>query len=309
MTVQFNQLLMCSSFRWSVLVPARSKAPACTTFAIFFLAATLLVATANGSSTISRSSLSPVPNFEASWAASTTHGTTVAVEYHSTDNNDNSTSGIVILLRSRPTFSPDKKQVKTAGSIMVDGLTIKPMSRVASPRSSDRWCRLGNNILCCMTGLASDVDHLYSVLEYHVDTNRIIYEGSSIMSTAKIVEILAEYLQEESQSTNGRPFGVQCLLLGTSSTSTMRMYTLEPSGGIRYWGGATAIGNSAQKIRGELSKALRSSPPCSAKEALQTARNATETAFSTAPVAKYEALLVWKQGDSIFMGQIETLNE
>eukprot|EP00970_Alexandrium_tamarense_P007661 scaffold1453_cov232-Alexandrium_tamarense.AAC.9 len=58
-------------------------------------------------------------------------------------------------------------------------------------------------------------------------------------------------------SDGARPLGVQLLVIGTSSlsSSSLEMYTVDPSGGWRSWiGSGTAVGRGAERIRATLLK-------------------------------------------------------
>jgi len=135
----------------------------------------------------------------------------------------------------------------------------------------------GGGAHCCllaMTGLASDADHLTRIVQHHADVHRIVYDdaggvggGSShFFGPGHAVKHLQEALYQATKwNDGGRPFGVQALVVGTSapSSSSSRppasswvVATVDPSGGYRHWGVATAIGRNARQIRKQLAECL-----------------------------------------------------
>lgn len=165
-----------------------------------------------------------------------------------------------------------------------------------------------------MTGLASDVDYLSRTLQKQSNAHRTIYESNHQQKTLKVVMNLAEILQDAVQWKEGRPFGVQALVVGldrTAPTSTVRLnlFSLDPSGGFRHWGSATAIGRGAQQVRKHLYESLVVSSknkkeeqvPTNGKKALEEALKACITAMREAShnidSDQYQALFVWTEKD------------
>jgi 20S proteasome alpha/beta subunit len=148
-----------------------------------------------------------------------------------------------------------------------------------------------------MTGFASDVDHLVSTVQSSADRHRLVYEGSDhVPSPLRLVHELAEALYDNAQGTQaGRPFGVQCLIVGQVPDWRPRfgIFTLDPSGGYRHWGVATAIGRGADRVRRNVYEQLQAKSgsrsgssssgdvPRTADEALRLALNATMVAFAS----------------------------
>lgn len=262
---------------------------------------------------------SPRSNWGPSWAASAAQGTVVAVScsWKSHDDNNNS-QGIIILMRYAVSRrSPTKARqsehevVNKDDKLLVDGLQVTPFrsEAISISDSSKRWTLLGPNTLSCMTGLVSDVDHLTLLLQKNVDTHRLIYEGTHDYSPLQVAQLLAGHLQEAAKWDGGRPFGVQALLVGRQR-SDWTLLTLDPSGGYRSWGRATAIGRTAFSVRKHLHQQLRDREEVSPESALHMAINATrealrETTSSPLDANDYEALLIWNTDTGLCVGKIE----
>jgi 20S proteasome alpha/beta subunit len=269
-----------------------------------------------GSSNSIASTTSPINNWDPSWAASSAQGTVVAVSYPIQDklSPDNDGHGVVLLMRS-PTARkdapsstkgpPNNKDCSTSTSaVHVDGLRVFPHSTnvMTAADSSRRWMPIGSTAICCMTGLASDVDYLSRTLQKQANTHRTIYESSHAMATLKVVKNLAGMLQGAVQFKEGRPFGVQALVVGLDRTR-LNLFSLDPSGGFRHWGSATAIGRGAQQVRKHLHESLVASSnkteevPSNGKKALEEALKACLMAMREASQNidsdQYQALFVW----------------
>ena len=218
--------------------------------------------------------ISPVSNFDNSWTASSIQSTTCAV----CCTVGGKQSAAVVLMKGG-----DERLENCAGSsaddwIEVGGLRVRlhRPDRATTLEASPRWTQLGPSTLCCMTGLMSDVDHLSRVLQNEVDSHRVLFEGSRIMPTVELLQELTGQLRDAAQYENGRPFGVQALIVGCARASKekLSLFTLDPSGGYRHWGTATAIGKDASTVRKrlyELLSAREAETPCSAMAALDVA--------------------------------------
>jgi 20S proteasome alpha/beta subunit len=184
--------------------------------------------------------------------------------------------------------------------------------------------------LLCLTGLASDADHLAGSVLAGADRRQTLYEGSdhAVPSPLDVVLELSEALRDSARGhESGRPFGVQCLVVGlvpprrrakaAETSPAFAIYTLDPGGGYRHWGAATAIGRGAGRVRRNVHELLLSTSggassggglPRTAEDALRLALNATMAAFeadlpppssSSAPVdddASHYAALVLEAG-------------
>jgi 20S proteasome alpha/beta subunit len=245
---------------------------------------------------------SPIRNLEPSWAASSAQGTTIAVSYPiGSKDNEVGGVGVVLLMRSpvpaRSIEALSSEEEASSSWVELDGLRVvqHAVDTLTTADASRRWTPLGS-ALCCMTGLASDVDYLSRALQKQVDLHRTIYGGSHPLTTLKIVRKLATLLQEAAQYQGGRPYGVQALIVG-QDRSSLNIFTLDPSGGFRHWDCATAIGRSAQQAKKHLHESLSSNKvPQDGSKALEEAIRASIKAMREAsldPAAdRYEALLV-----------------
>ena len=161
--------------------------------------------------------------------------------------------------------------------LQISNLAVRPL--VAAQRNKAQfapsWLSIGPHSLCAMTGLASDVEHLFRILQKQVDAHWNVHDQPA--TTHSMTMDLADTFQQEIFS-GSRPFGVQCLLLGSDDHDPQRtfgVYTIDPSGNWQSWGGATAIGKYAASVREELAKRRKTTTtttttaPSSLKEALE----------------------------------------
>lgn len=313
------------------------------------------------------SQMSPIENFGPSWAASSAHGTSIAVpcslkiDDDDDQESDLKTTGAVILLLRYNKPSPvspwagihkAKTTTDAAGlSRTIDGLKIKgPVHYSADDSflsSSDRasftggggpkrWVFLGSTAVSSMTGLASDIDYLTSSMQMLVEDHRYIYDGAdaaktSLLPMGHLVDLLASVLQRETLYGGQRPLGVQVLLVGrdppkkygstagsttySSPPSTFKIFTLDPSGGYRHWGGGAAIGRNAALVRKQLYDHLRSEGGAAIAK---TGREILETCLRSSMEARreeatksgelsdhYEALLLWEEGDQFCVALVD----
>jgi 20S proteasome alpha/beta subunit len=291
-------------------------------FLIVFIAQSFEIV--QGSSNSIASTTSPIRNWDPSWAASCAQSTVVAVSYpmKAKSSQDKDGHGVVLLMRS-PTARKDAPSSTTTSppntdgstvttAVHVDGLRVFPHSTniMTAADSSRRWTPIGPSAICCMTGLASDVDYLSRTLQKQANVHRTIYESNHALQTLKVVKNLAELLQDAVQWKEGRPFGVQALVVGldrTPSTTRLNLFSLDPSGGFRHWGSATAIGRGAQQVRKRLYESLvvssknKEEAPSNGKKALEEALKACMTAMREAShnldSDQYQALFVWTEKD------------
>ena len=269
----------------------------------------VLVNQSAASTTSPEAAATPISNWGPSWTASSIQSTLVAVTCQLSDGNP----AAVVILKPGNT----KQSTGTASSLSQVG--GKPTSVDSIPvlqhglgqKHSDRWSLVGPTTFCCMTGLASDIDYLTRILLKHAETHRLIYEGSHRLPTAKVVHLLAENLQKEARYQGGRPFGIQTLLLGSTRANPLALWTLDPSGGMRHWGCATAVGKEATEVRKRLYEALREESTIDVNVALRSALcgilaggdDGSETTDSLDELP--EALLVWKKENCLRVATIE----
>ena len=304
-----------------------------------------------------RDQLSPIKSFGPSWAASAAHGTTVAVHCTLSLRNDldDKTDAIILVLRyTKPgpatpweTNRTPQTQTITDTELQrtIDGLKITgPVHHCADSfllstsgvtANPNRWVFLGTTALCSMTGLASDVDYLISILQSQVEDHRYIYDGASAartsaLPTSQILETLANILQKETLYDGQRPLGVQVLLVGRdekpigggtpsaahrkSPPATFKLFTFDPSGGYRHWGVGTAIGRNAAEVRKQLREQLSSTGTVNGKIGVTTleaclrscieARRG-EVAASGESVDQYDVLLLWEEDEQFCAASID----
>lgn len=250
----------------------------------------MLLVTVSASSPSTK--LSPIPDFAPSLAASSALGTTAAVACRFDD-----CPAVILLMRSTSTsVSVDDERTW----VHVDGIRVSHQDR-PMVRGSRRWTRVGSHAVVCLTGFGPDVDFLISALLQSVESHRIVYENTHRYTASSTALDLAGRLQEATKWNGGRPFGVQGLVVGDQQQSRelLSLLTIDPSGGYRSWGTASAIGKAAEQVRKALHAAVkdRHSPP-SASEALEIVLQACTTVMHevvgrSAEDDRYEAVIVW----------------
>ena len=189
--------------------------------------------------------------FEASLTASSSFGTNIAVTFG---------SHVVIL----------SIKVRTNHDV----LSIPPTTTTTTTTNTNVKELSPNQLYCCMTGLACDVQHLYKSW-----ANEIIIQQEYYYAKHKIDQWIRTKMSEPLQYacwTSGRPFGIQALFLSMKKNKERctRLYSTDPSGQVRAWnGGATAIGKNASIIRKHLYEILsnRETPVQSWEDACQIA--------------------------------------
>uniref|UniRef100_A0A7S4JFZ6 Uncharacterized protein n=1 Tax=Odontella aurita TaxID=265563 RepID=A0A7S4JFZ6_9STRA len=129
-------------------------------------------------------------------------------------------------------------------------------------------------IVCALTGFASDVRHLVRVAAREVSDREFIYGGAPPSVHYVVRDVLASRVRGAAFAASGRPFGVQALVVGNrfapgnriaveedsgpGSGNTLQLYTIDPAGGWRHWGGGgTAVGRKADIVRRKLHGALQ----------------------------------------------------
>jgi 20S proteasome alpha/beta subunit len=287
--------------------------------------------------------LSPIKSFGPSWAASAAHGTTVALHCSLQLNGESMdrTDAVLLVFRHRklspaspwstthsaPTIKENWQIIdglKITGPVYhsADSLSGTPSTLCANPR---RWIVLGSTAVCSMTGLASDVDYLTSIIQSQVEDHRYIYDGASaartsVLPTSQILEMLAENLRKETLYENQRPLGVQVLLVGRdpkpfgSSTATFKLFTFDPSGGFRHFGLGAAIGRSAAEVRMQLQEDLLSKSAAFKETGAKTLeaclRSFVKARLGEAMeggnlVDQYDALLLWEEQEQFCVASVD----
>jgi len=179
-----------------------------------------------------------------------------------------------------------------------------------------------------MTGLASDIDYVTSVVQKQVDDHRKIFDGASsaktyVQSTSDIVQILSDILQRETRYDGQRPLGIQVLLVGRDpkaytnqlhrTAHAFKIFTLDPSGGYRHWGGGAAIGRNAAFVRKQLQEQSSSMDAGRVKgiSALQLCLRSSMKARREESTKggelsdEYEALLLWEENENFCVASID----
>mmetsp|Transcript_16355 Transcript_16355/g.16352 ORF Transcript_16355/g.16352 Transcript_16355/m.16352 type:complete len:311 (+) Transcript_16355:88-1020(+) len=203
--------------------------------------------------------LCPIPRWQESWTASQAHGTAMAMTVQDC---------LVIFLRS-PSTNVYKSAYATtadAGIELKHGLRVERIERehqhTSSIQYAPSWFPIGSQSLCCMTGLALDVEHISRVLQRKVDSHYNIYQTS--MTTHVMTQKLALVLQNECFNKGSRPFGVQSMILGCDDIDpkdgSLCIYSIDPSGSWQNWGRATAIGKFGMEVRRTIANKLKNIP-------------------------------------------------
>jgi Proteasome subunit len=306
----------------------------------------------NNNNNRKHSFISPIRNFGPSWTASSVGGSTITIPFGLTDKlkqNNATTNAVVVIFRSTTSLSgnDDNNSItefnhtandtctstrRQVGGLRIDGPIYTTADTIPQQSSiSSRWTFLGSTMLCSMTGFAPDVDYLTRFLQGIIDTHRTTYESTSTsrtvsMSTIQLVESLSEELQDPGQWMGGRPYGVQVLIIGqentvgrrlssSSSSSTLGIFTLDPSGVYRQWRGGTAIGRNGKLIRDQIFDCITSphnmydcndNGPSALYLGLQAsilAQNENENSMEQNNM--YEAILVWQSNNEFCVAHID----
>lgn len=232
---------------------------------------------------------SPIRNLESSLAASSAHGTVIAVTCTIQHTDD-----AVLMLARTPTIRSklnhhhpakisttdiknDSKN-DTIGDENDDSMNVLKQASyskhlsVGAPTSSGMLHILHTEstapLAIGLTGLSSDVRHLVRSCANVVSQHDMIFDqqhecssaGNKCLSGYKVVEYLAGRMSNVARVAGARPFGVQALVVGRSGSTVSLMksnklsiYTVDPSGGWRKWGGGAAvIGNHSAAVRARL---------------------------------------------------------
>lgn len=216
--------------------------------------------TTTNASTTGTSSTSPVPHFSESLAASSAHGSIVAISCSDPEGSGSSGSNkSCILVIAHSPFREERHD----GNIPCDSTDeLDRIPHYGSITSNLHY--LHSDLLLGMTGFAPDVNHLLrffanTALQYeHVmSSDSLQLEPTTTIPVRKLViQGISKELRTAALSNNGRPYGVQALIVGRKPS--LEIYTVDSIGGWTHWGGgATAIGRNNQKIRVHLAAELQ----------------------------------------------------
>lgn len=208
------------------------------------------------SSSISKDALlTPIPRWQESWTASQAHGTAMAMAVKDC---------VVLFLRSPSTdvYKPILSRTQTTS---LEGLEVHRIDSKDQSSSltqyAPSWFPIGSHTVCAMTGLALDVEHVCRVLQKQVDDHWFIYQET--VTTHGMTQRLSTMLQNECLSKGGRPYGVQCLLVGCDDIEATHggtcIYSMDCTGNWQSWGRAAVIGKFATEAKKILAQKLQSS--------------------------------------------------
>lgn len=256
--------------------------------------------------------ISPIANFENSWIASSAQSTLVSLPVQISDEEQ----GVIILLRSKNSEALESiaecntvAQPEVVSSLR---LTDSVLLDEQTARERSPWTILSPTTLCAMTGLASDAEFLVRALQQSVEHHRSIYDEavasqSNFLSTFKLVQILCRLIQEPTAYQGARPYGVQALLIGSNpqSSSSLDIYTVDPSGSFHHWPRGTAIGRNALKVRNELADVLEEHKGDNAEKALELALLTCLGADGAASASNFAAVLVTRRRTGLSVAKVD----
>lgn len=238
---------------------------------------------------------------------------------------DQTHPAVLLLFRSQTLQEEALYEAVPSNPILLGDTRVHPIhtAQLTLSQSSKRWTLLGPGTLCCMTGLASDVDYLTRRLQQLVEHDAMVQDGAYVPTVHARVSSLATMMRAVTHWSTDRPYGVQALMLGrqpmastnsTTSTTdrleTLSLVTLDPSGGYRHWGVATAIGRAASLVRKRLYESLLRTSVTSVETALTVCLNATVLALEGGanPAVEppvYSGLLVWYRNGRLRLATID----
>lgn len=143
-----------------------------------------------------------------------------------------------------------------------NGLINHPFLSSSNNNNNARILHAPSGLVLAATGFTPDAEHLLHIAAGRVLSRASVYDamknGKSIDPHRLVREDLSSFMIDAAMASDGaRPLGVQLLVIGTSSlsSSSLEMYTVDPSGGWRSWiGSGTAVGRGAERIRATLLK-------------------------------------------------------
>jgi len=139
----------------------------------------------------------------------------------------------------------------------------------------DSHCAIG------VSGLISDGRRLCKYMRSETLNHRYVYNSS--MPLSRLVLDVADKCQGQTQTSQGRPFGVGLLVIGYDSKGP-HLYETDPAGNyFEYFGHAIGARNQAAKTY--LEKQYEGFPQCSADELIQHGVNALKETVRTRDLA------------------------
>jgi len=200
---------------------------------------------------------SPVKHFSESLTASSAHGCIVAI---TASGNDNGRPCVVIVSHSP---SAPKSECLDITDETNDSESVVLSSRQSDgPLSSSLYLLNNGQTIMGMTGFAPDVQHVFkcaaqATMQYCHLVDSHGNDSKSMPLKKLVVQKVSRQLQRACLTSNGRPFGVQAVLVGSGDRHPFRpqIYTVDTAGGWNHWrSGMTAIGRNAKSVRQSLFK-------------------------------------------------------
>ena len=225
---------------------------------------------------------SVIKHLESSLAASSAHGSVVAIRALDSDSNLGEDNNCIVVVSRCPTHvsqsnltlssilnSATKMNNTSSSNENETNVTGPVLSKVPGGfmNHNGMLYTIQGNAVMAATGLASDCKHLIRCAMMDVSRYEYIY-GSRTKSIpfvkAIIVDGLVNRISRAAFSAGGRPFGVQFLSVTNSRRNrenrpSLEIYTIDPSGALRQWDDkAVAIGRFSQIILQNLYKKMKS---------------------------------------------------
>mmetsp|Transcript_19428 Transcript_19428/g.40056 ORF Transcript_19428/g.40056 Transcript_19428/m.40056 type:complete len:476 (+) Transcript_19428:24-1451(+) len=153
-------------------------------------------------------------------------------------------------------------------SFLPNGPINFPIPTANSNSNNLRILNAPTGLLIAATGFAPDTQHILDVAAGRILSRLSVYDsnvsgsgrsGKSGDPHRLVKEDVSLILRDAAMLEGGRPLGVQLLVVGhsalslQSSSSSLEIYTIDPSGGWKNWCGiGTAIGKGTEKVRSSL---------------------------------------------------------
>jgi 20S proteasome alpha/beta subunit len=286
------------------------------------LAVAIICALAGLKTATASSPSSVFENLGPSIAASTSHGTVVAVPCHveESDSDDVSTNNSILILTRTPNKlnSPSEPTTTTSMQLQQIGdVSVVPQNTLSSSGllHMPSWNIIDESTVVCMTGFLPEVHLVTRILEEIIDNQQTVLASDGFLRTPPAVELiqtLASQFQGLALSTSSRPLGVSVLMVGRSSRgSRWHVWTLDPAGNLRS-GPFGVIGKNFRVMEQKLQKQITLKSP---RETLIKLIHTTKELFSEDDSSsaltgrhelsdKFEALLLFCGPDSIQAGRV-----
>jgi 20S proteasome alpha/beta subunit len=199
---------------------------------------------------VSSSSLYPISNLEASLAASTAQGTTIAIR---------SKEGIVLI-----SMSP--KEQSSISCHDKDSIDKKSQDDsecfIPITRRGDTICKSLKilqekyGLAISVTGFAPDCNYVTRYAAGAISEHEFIYGGVLLGCQSLVRDTLAPLLREKTMGNGNRPLGIQVMVMGEEKVGNgeQTIATLDPSGNTRYWTQHAVIGKHSEIVKKYLTR-------------------------------------------------------